>query len=145
MSMLVFWSTMAFALVFVAAHFQPIFVSSVCRFIPIAKNKIQWNPVLVVEWQRLSLFPAKMTLVHERALLKYWENLVLVVVLVPESKALYYGTLYHEEVLPEVSLIMLRTIRWNLLTLKTPISTCYVKDDTLEPINPKSPNIYVLL
>ena len=76
---------------------------------------------------------------------QYWENLVLVVVLVLESKALYYGTLYHEEVLPEVSLIMLRTIRWNLLTLKTPISTCYVKEDTLEPINPKSPNFYVLL
>ena len=39
---------------------------------------------LVVEWRRLSRFPAKMTLTHPRALL---ENLVLEVVLFLESKA----------------------------------------------------------
>ena len=46
---------------------------------------------LVVEWRRLSRFPAKMTLVHTRASLSTdEENLVLVVVLVLESKGLYH-------------------------------------------------------
>ena len=47
------------------------------------------SPKLVVEWGGLPRFPAKMTLVHSRATW-YWENLELVVVLVLESKALYY-------------------------------------------------------
>ena len=47
---------------------------------------------LVVEWRRLPRFPAKMRLVHARALTtKYWGNLVLVVVLVLES---IKGSLY---------------------------------------------------
>ena len=40
---------------------------------------------------RLSRFPAKMTLVHAWAIIQYWENLVLVVVLVSESKAHYFA------------------------------------------------------
>ena len=45
-------------------------------------------PPQTVEWRRLSSFPAKMTLVHAWALLR--RNLVLVVVLVSESKVLYW-------------------------------------------------------
>ena len=41
---------------------------------------------LVVEWRRLPRFPAKLTLVHARAPLTIWDYLVLVVVLVLESK-----------------------------------------------------------
>ena len=41
---------------------------------------------LVVQWQRLPRFPAKMTLFHARNTTYYWENLVLVVVLVLDLK-----------------------------------------------------------
>ena len=39
----------------------------------------------VVEWRRLSGFLAKMTLVNACAVIEYWENLVLEVVLILES------------------------------------------------------------
>ena len=50
-----------------------------------------WYDILakpMVEWRWLLRFPSKMTLVHARTT-QYWENLVLVVVLFSESKALY--------------------------------------------------------
>ena len=54
---------------------------------------------VVAEWRRLSRFPAKITLVQARASLKYWENLVLLVVflvvfvvVLVSSKGLYYLT-----------------------------------------------------
>ena len=48
---------------------------------------------IVVKWRRPSRFPAKITLVHAFTTL-YWENLVLVVVLVLESKVLLHNKAY---------------------------------------------------
>ena len=63
---------------------------------------------LVVEWRRLPRFPAKMTLPHARALLYYSENLVLVVVLVLESKGLLIIQLRSIKVIIGTSEVQLR-------------------------------------
>ena len=58
-------------------------------YLVFATTTFVWKPV--VEWCQLPRFPAKMTLAHARTLLSIEKISVLVVVLVLESKGLYYS------------------------------------------------------